>query len=99
MIANQNKKIGDGLFFTMDIYSGGLKHWLGNSLNVGDLVQLKKDHPYEERIGVIVERTIEILPPGTNKILVYKVLSDGIIINVPYKWLQIINTHPSSQEK
>jgi hypothetical protein len=63
-------------------------------MNAGDLVQLKKDHPYEDRVGIIVERTFENLPPGTNKILVYKVLLNSIIISVPQKWLQIINTHP-----
>ena len=56
-------------------------------MNVGDLVKLVPGHPYEGRVGVIVERTFEILPPGTNKILVYKVLSAGIIINVPLKWM------------
>lgn len=68
-------------------------------MNIGDLVQLAIGHPYEGQVGVIVDRTIEILPPGTNRILVYKVMLEGIIINVPYKWLRIINTHPSSQEK
>ena len=68
-------------------------------MNVGDIVSLKEGHPYENRVGIIVDRTIEPLPPGTDKILVYKVLSDGIIINVPYRWLQILNTHPSTQEK
>ena len=68
-------------------------------MNVGDMVTLKRGHPHESCIGIIVDRTIEPLPPGTDKILVYKVLTGGIIINVPYKWLQIINTHPSSQEK
>ena len=68
-------------------------------MNVGDLVKLVPGHPYEGRVGVIVERTFEILPPGTNKILVYKVLSNDTIINVPYKWLQILNTHPETQEK
>jgi hypothetical protein len=68
-------------------------------MNVGDIVSLKTDHPYEHKVGMIVERTFEILPPGTNQILVYKVLLEGTIINVPYKWLQKLNTHPSSQEK
>ena len=68
-------------------------------MNVGDMVQLKKGHPYEDRVGIIVDRPMEPLPPGTDKILVYKVLLDSIIINVPYKWLQIINTHPVTQEK
>ena len=68
-------------------------------MNPGDLVSFKQGHPYETKIGVIVERTFQILPPGTNKILVYKVLLEGTIINVPYKWLQIINTHPETQEK
>ena len=56
-------------------------------MKVGDLVKLVPGHPYEGRVGVIVERTFEIMPPGTNKILVYKVLSGGIIINVPLKWM------------
>ena len=56
-------------------------------MNIGDLVQLIPGHPYEGRVGVIVERTFEILPPGTNKILVYKVLTRGTIINVPLKWM------------
>ena len=68
-------------------------------MNVGDMVILKHGHPYQDRVGIIVDRTIEKLPPGTDRILVYKVLSEGTIINVPYKWLQILNTHPSSQEK
>ena len=65
-------------------------------MNAGDIVYLKAGHPHESKVGIIVERTLEILPPGTNKILVYKVLLDGIIVNVPYKWLQILNTHPSN---
>ena len=56
-------------------------------MNVGDLVKLAPGHPYEGLVGVIVERTFEILPPGTNKILVYKVLTRGTIINVPLKWM------------
>ena len=68
-------------------------------MNAGDMVGLKAGHPYESKLGIIVERTFEILPPGTNKILVYKVLIDGIIINVPLKWLvQITDTH-HPQEK
>ena len=63
-------------------------------MNIGELVQLVSGHPYEGRIGVIVDKTLEILPPGTNKILVYKVLLDSIIINVPLKWMVRINTHP-----
>ena len=59
-------------------------------MNAGDLVTFKQGHPCEYKFGVIVERTIECLPPGTNKILVYKVLAGGTIINVPYKWLQVI---------
>ena len=65
-------------------------------MNVGELVQMIQGHPYEGRIGVIVSRTLEIMPPGTNKILVYKVLSEGTIINVPLKWMVRINTHPSN---
>ena len=68
-------------------------------MNAGDIVSLKMGHPHESKIGIIVARTFEILPPGTNKILVYKVLLEGTIINVPYKWLQILNTHPETQEK
>ena len=67
-------------------------------MNVGDMVILKKGHPHEHRVGIIVERTIEHLPPGTDRILVYKVLSEGIILNVPLRWLQTINTHPETQE-
>lgn len=63
-------------------------------MKVGDMITLRKGHPYEYRIGIIVDRTIEKLPPGTDKILVYKVLSEGTIINVPHKWLQKLNTHP-----
>ena len=68
-------------------------------MNAGDIVSLKSGHPFEHKFGIIVEKTLEILPPGTNKILVYKVLLEGTIINVPYKWLQILNTHPETQEK
>jgi len=68
-------------------------------MKVGDMIILKTGHPYEGQMGLIVERTIEKLPPGKDRILVYKILSDGIIINVPMKWLQIINTHPSDKEK
>ena len=68
-------------------------------MKVGDMIILKEGHPYEHRIGIIVERSIEKLPPGTDRILVYKILSDGIIINVPLRWLQLINTHPETQEK
>ena len=65
-------------------------------MNVGELVQLVQGHPYEGKIGVIVDKRLEYLPPGTNRILVYKVMSDGIIINVPLKWMVRINTHPSN---
>lgn len=65
-------------------------------MNVGELVQLVEGHPYEGKIGVIVDKRLEHLPPGTNRILVYKVMSDGIIINVPLKWMVRINTHPSN---
>ena len=68
-------------------------------MNIGELVKLVDGHPYEGRIGVIVDKTLEVLPPGTNKILVYKILSNGIIINVPLKWMARINTHPETQEK
>ena len=63
-------------------------------MNVGDLVRLKKGHPKEGKEGIVVDRTIEILPPGTHRILVYKLLVEGIIINVPLKWMQLLNTHP-----
>lgn len=63
-------------------------------MNIGELVQLIAGHPYEGKIGVIVDKTIEHLPPGTNRILVYKVLLDSTIINVPLKWMVRINTHP-----
>jgi len=65
-------------------------------MNVGDMVQLKHGHPYEYKVGVIIDRSIEALPPGgrNDKVLVYKVLTEGIIINVPLKWLvQITDTH------
>ena len=65
-------------------------------MKIGELVKLVEGHPYEGRVGVIVDRTFEHLPPGTNKILVYKILSEGIIINVPLKWMVRINTHPSN---
>ena len=70
-------------------------------MNIGDMVVLKRGHPYENQVGIIVDRTLEVLPPGgrNDKVLVYKVLSEGIIINVPYRWLQILNTHPETQEK
>ena len=63
-------------------------------MNIGELVQLVSGHPYEGEIGVIVDKTLEYLPPGPNRILVYKVLLDSIIINVPLKWMVRINTHP-----
>ena len=68
-------------------------------MNVGDLVELKSGHPHEGKQGVIVDRTIEILPGGIQRILVYKLLVDGIIINVPLRWMVQINTHPETQEK
>ncbi len=58
---------------------------------VGDLVKIKEGHPYAGKIGCIVERTFQNLPPGTNKILVYKVLVDSIIINIPYRWMEYVN--------
>lgn len=68
-------------------------------MNVGDLVQLVEGHPYEGRVGVVVARDLEHLPPGTNLILVYKVLSHGIIINVPLKWMvRITDTHQNTGE-
>ena len=63
-------------------------------MNAGDIVLLKSGHPYEGKVGVVVDKTLEHLPPGTHRILVYKVLMDGIIINVPLKWMVCINTHP-----
>ena len=56
-------------------------------MKVGELVKLVEGHPYAGSVGVVVDKTLEILPPGTNRILVYKILSEGIIINVPLKWL------------
>ena len=64
-------------------------------MNPGDLIQLKMQHPFEGQIGVIVDKTLEVLPPGNNKILVYKVLVDDIIINVPLKWMELLNTKHS----
>ena len=58
----------------------------------GDLVKLKKDHPYEGKVGLIVDRGLQVLPPGNKKILVYKVLVGDIIINVPLRWMEQINT-------
>jgi hypothetical protein len=77
---------------------GSLSILSNSSLNAGDIICLKEGHPYEGKVGIIVERTFEILPPGTNLILVYKVLLDSIIINVPLKWMVQINTHPSDKE-
>ena len=68
-------------------------------MNVGDLVILKSGHPQEGKQGVIVDKTIEILGPDTNRILVYKLLVDGIIIDVPLRWMVRINAHPETQEK
>ena len=65
-------------------------------MNVGDLVKIKESHPYGHRVGLIVDKTFEVLPPGTNLILVYKVLLKDTIINVPLKWMVRINTHPSN---
>ena len=70
-----------------ETYCGCQNTYLESALNTGELVQLVSGHPYEGRIGVIIDKTLEILPPGTNRILVYKVLSDGIIINVPLRWM------------
>jgi hypothetical protein len=65
-------------------------------MNVGDLVRLKSDFPsrFGGKEGIIIHRGLEILPNGTDRILVYKLLVDGIIINVPLKWMVRINTHP-----
>lgn len=66
---------------------------------IGDLIRIKDGHPYSQRVGLIVDRTFEILPPGSNLILVYKVLMKDTIINVPLKWLvRITDTH-QTQEK
>ena len=56
-------------------------------MTIGDLVLLTEGHPYEGKVGLIVDRSFEILPPGTNLILVYKVLLKDTIINVPLKWM------------
>ncbi len=81
-------------------------HLLEIILRVGDVVQLVTEgletSPFDGNIGIIVDKTLEHLvdktlehlPPGNHKILVYKVLSGGIIINVPLKWMVLINTHP-----
>ena len=64
-------------------------------MNVGELVKLSwEGHPHQGKIGVIIDKTIDKLPPGTDRILVYKLLVDGIIVNVPHKWMQRMNTHP-----
>lgn len=65
-------------------------------MNAGDIISIKNGHPYESKMGIIIERTFEIMPPGTHRILVYKVLIESMIINVPYKWLQLINTHQTN---
>ena len=61
-------------------------------MKVGDLIKIKTGHPYEGAIGPIVDRGLETLPPGTDRILVYKVLALGIIIKVPQRWMELINT-------
>tara|TARA_Y100001938_G_C8051368_1_gene411931 strand:+ start:1284 stop:1496 length:213 start_codon:yes stop_codon:yes gene_type:complete len=70
-------------------------------MNVGDLVRIKKGHStcFSGKEGIIIDKTIEVLPPGTERILVYKLLVEGIIINIPLKWMVLINTHPETQEK
>ena len=69
-------------------------------MKVGDVVKIEwEGHPKHGDIGMIVERTIDKLPPGTDRILVYKLLIDGIILKVPHKWMTKINTHPETQEK
>ena len=73
-------------------------HLLEIILRVGDVVQLVTEGlgtaSFNGNIGIIVDKTLEHRPPGNHKILVYKVLSGGIIINVPLKWMVLINTHP-----
>tara|TARA_B100001250_G_C19777178_1_gene780122 strand:+ start:448 stop:606 length:159 start_codon:yes stop_codon:yes gene_type:complete len=50
-------------------------------------------HPAEGKYGTIVDRVFQTLPPGNKKILVYKVLVEDIIINVPLKWMEQIKEH------
>ena len=73
-------------------------HLLEIILRVGDVVQLVTDGmkiaSFNGNIGIIVDKALEHRPPGNHKILVYKVLAGGIIINVPLKWMVRINTHP-----
>ena len=64
----------------------------------GDLICFRPGQPHEFEFGFIIERTFETLPPGTNKILVYKVLVDSIIINVPMRWMEHVNTNTLTQE-
>tara|TARA_Y100000593_G_C4250074_1_gene306698 strand:- start:16 stop:225 length:210 start_codon:yes stop_codon:yes gene_type:complete len=69
-------------------------------MNVGDLVRLKNglDADLDGKEGIIVDKLIEERSLG-ERILVYKLLIDGIIISVPLKWMILINTHPETQEK
>ena len=71
-------------------------------MNVGDLVKIKLEHSsnFGGKKGIIIDKSIENISTGTNnKILVYKLLVDGIIINIPMKWMVLLNTHPETQEK
>ncbi len=62
-------------------------------MSIGDLIRFKMGHPAEGKYGTIVDRVFQTLPPGNKKILVYKVLVEDIIINVPLKWMEQIKEH------
>ena len=68
-------------------------------MHIGDLIKIKQGHPHEYKIGPIIDRVFMVLPPGNNKILVYKVLVDSIILNVPLRWMEQISTSTKTQEK
>ena len=67
-------------------------------MNIGEVIRLVNwtGSPHNGNIGIIVDKTFEHRPPGNHKILVYKVLVGGIIINVPLNSLVRINTHPAT---
>ena len=69
-------------------------------MNVGDLVRLKNGlhSELDGKEGIIIDKLIEERSIG-EKVLVYKLLIDGIIISVPLLWMVQINTHPETQEK